>query len=269
EDADTGDTVIQHPGGTITLNAVPFEDGQTFADLEGAGLLAFTDLTAGTDGADDLTGTDGDDTIDAMGGDDTITPLDGDDTITTGAGADTINIDPSNDDEGADVVTDFDRGGGDTTNFTSDALEEAAPDLAGADGDDTSISAADFDASQNWTLSESADGNLVLAHPGGSVELGGTAFNNQTFADLASSITVDGQALDQTGGGGGGMAGGDGGTGGGGTDGDGGGAGGGTGGDGGATDGDTGDGAVADGGGSGGGGAAGGGDDTGGGGAAA
>src|SRR5690606_14492518 len=192
EDADTGDTVIQHPGGTITLNAVPFEDGQTFADLEGAGLLAFTDLTAGTDGADDLTGTDGDDTIDAMGGDDTITPLDGDDTITTGAGADTINIDPSNDDEGDDVVTDFDRGGGDTINFTSDDLEEADPDLAGADGDDTSISAADFDASQNWTLSESADGNLVLTHPGGSVELGGTAFNNQTFADLASSITVDG-----------------------------------------------------------------------------
>src|SRR5690606_3186396 len=118
EDADTSDTVIQHPGGTITLNAVPFEDGQTFADLEGAGLLAFTDLIAGTDGADDLTGTDGDDTIDAMGGDDTITPLDGDDTITTGEGADTINLDPSNPNEGDDVVTDFDRGGGDTINFT-------------------------------------------------------------------------------------------------------------------------------------------------------
>ena len=79
EDAETGDLVIEHAGGTITLNGVPFaEEGQappTFAGLEAAGLLTIPGVVQGTDAGEELTGTDGDDVIQALGGDDTITPL--------------------------------------------------------------------------------------------------------------------------------------------------------------------------------------------------
>ena len=109
-DEETGDLVIEHPGGTITLNGVTVPEGEeppTFAELEEEGSLVFRNFSQGTDGADDLEGTEGDDTIDAVAGDDTITPLSGNDSITTGAGSDTVNIDPSNPDEGDDVITDF------------------------------------------------------------------------------------------------------------------------------------------------------------------
>jgi RTX calcium-binding nonapeptide repeat (4 copies) len=84
EDAETGDLVIEHPGGTYTLNGVPFaEEGQeppTFAELESAGLLTFAGLVQGTDGdvadgddgaaGDDNTGDDGTDGDDDVAGDD-------------------------------------------------------------------------------------------------------------------------------------------------------------------------------------------------------
>ena len=76
EDAETGDLVIEHPGGTFTLNGVPFaEEGQeppTFAELESAGLLTF----AGLDGDDDA---DGDDAADGDDGTDGGDGTDGDD----------------------------------------------------------------------------------------------------------------------------------------------------------------------------------------------
>ena len=61
EDAETGDLVIEHPGGTITLNGVPFaEEGEappTFAGLEADGLLTIPGLLEGTDAGEALTGT--------------------------------------------------------------------------------------------------------------------------------------------------------------------------------------------------------------------
>lgn len=72
EDPDTGDLVIEHAGGTITLNAVPFDEGPTtFAELESAGLLEFTDDIPedGTDdgAADGEDGAAGDDVADDGG----------------------------------------------------------------------------------------------------------------------------------------------------------------------------------------------------------
>jgi hypothetical protein len=79
EDAETGDLVIEHPGGTYTLNGVPFaEEGQeppTFAEFEAAGLLTIAgtdgDVADGDDGAagDDNTGDDGTDGDDDVAGD--------------------------------------------------------------------------------------------------------------------------------------------------------------------------------------------------------
>lgn len=207
EDEETGDLVIEHPGGTITLNGVPFaEEGQeapTFAALEAAGLLAIPGLLQGTDSGEELVGTEGDDVVDALGGDDTITGLSGDDIIATGAGRDTVNLDPSNPDEGDDVITDFsapsdlDATAGDFINFALEDLLEADPDLPAADGDASSLSLDDFDASENWTLGSSEDGNLLVTHPGGSVEFTNAVFTDQMFADLGAVIKVDGEEFDQ------------------------------------------------------------------------
>ena len=208
EDAETGDQVIEHPGGTITLFGVPFpEEGQeepTFAGLEAAGLLTTSGLIQGTTNeGEELTGTDGDDVIIAGGGDDTVTPGSGNDIITLGSGRDTVNIDPSNPNEGNDVITDFsapsalDPTSGDVINFALDDVLAADPDLPAADGDASSLSLADFDASANWGVGASEGGNLLLAHPNGSVELGNVAFANQTFASLSSMITIDGEEVSE------------------------------------------------------------------------
>ena len=210
-DEETGDLVIGTPGGTITLNGVTVPEGEdppTFAELEEEGSLVFRNFSQGTDGADDLEGTEGDDTIDAGGGDDTITPLSGNDSITTGAGSDTVNIDPSNPDEGDDVITDFtgasdldstdgDDGAdgtveGDFINFALADLLEADPDLPAADGDANSLSLDDFVASPNWNLETSEGGSLLFSHPNGSVEFTDVADSGQTIDDLGAVIKVDG-----------------------------------------------------------------------------
>jgi Ca2+-binding RTX toxin-like protein len=208
EDAETGDLVIEHPGGTYTLNGVPFaEEGQeppTFADFESAGLLTIAGLVQGTDGGQELTGTERAEVIDAGGGDDTITPLGGNDIITTGGGSDSVNLDPSNPDEGNDLITDFsvpsgppDAMEGDSINFALEDLLAADPDVPAADGDATTLSLADFDSSENWTLDPSEDGNALLIHPNGSVELADVAAADQGFADLASMITIDGEEFSE------------------------------------------------------------------------
>jgi hypothetical protein len=193
-----GDVEIQHPGGTLTLNGVAFTEGLTFAQLETENLLAIQGLIQGTDAGEQLTGTDGDDVIDAKGGDDTITPLSGDDIIATGAGRDTVNIDPSNPNEGHDIITNFtapnelDPTVGDSINFALAKLLAADPALPAADGDAASLKLADFDASANWTLGSSEAGNLLFTHPGSSVEFSNAVFGGQQFADLGPVIKVDG-----------------------------------------------------------------------------
>ena len=197
EDAETGDQVIEHPGGTITLSGVPFpEAGQeapTFAALEAAGALATSNLVSGTDAGEELTGTDGDDVIIAGGGDDTVTPGGGNDTITLGDGSDTVNLDPSSPNQGTDVITDFDVDptSGDKINFALADILAADPNLPAADGDASSLSLADFDANttDGWGVGASDGGNLLLGYPNGVVELANVPAANQT---LSSFITIDG-----------------------------------------------------------------------------
>jgi Ca2+-binding RTX toxin-like protein len=205
-DEETGDLVIEHPGGTITLNGVTVLEGEeapTFAALEEAGALAVPGLIQGTDGPDVLPGTEDGDVIDALGGDDDITPDSGDDIVATGEGRDTVNLDPSNPDEGADVVTDFtapdtlDPSVGDYINLVN--VLEADPDLPAADGEASSLSPEDFDASANWTLGAGEGGAILFTHPGGSVEFTDTTFDGQTFAALAEAgvLKIDGEVFDE------------------------------------------------------------------------
>ncbi len=191
---DDGDVEIQHPGGTITLNGIAFTEGLTFADQESKGNVVITGLVQGTDAGEELSGSNGGDVIDALGGDDTITPLGGDDIIATGAGRDTVDIDPSNANEGADTITDFSLRD-DSINFELANLLAADPELPAADGDAASLTLDDFDASANWILGPSEAGNLLLTHPGGSVEFSDVAFSNQTFAQLDGAIQVDGAEI--------------------------------------------------------------------------
>jgi RTX calcium-binding nonapeptide repeat (4 copies) len=97
EDPDTGDFVIEHAGGTITFNAVPFDEGPTtFAELEAAGLLEFTDEDI-ADGDDD--GTDDD----AADGDDDGT--DDDDVADDDAAGDDETGDDEDEEESADAAS--------------------------------------------------------------------------------------------------------------------------------------------------------------------
>ena len=66
--------------------------------------------------------------------------------------------------------TTLDPTAGDFINFALADLLEADPELPAADGDASSLSLADFDASANWTLGASEGGGLLLTHPNGSVE---------------------------------------------------------------------------------------------------
>jgi hypothetical protein len=119
EDPDTGDLVIEHAGGTITLNAVPFDEGPTtFAELESAGLLEFTDDIP-EDGTDDGAA----DGEDGAAGDD--------------GGTDDDAADGEDGAAGDDVADDDDAAGDDDTG--DDEGEEESADAASSDSTDEAI----------------------------------------------------------------------------------------------------------------------------------
>jgi hypothetical protein len=154
---------------------------------------------------------------------DTIIGLSGADTMAGGPGSDDFQFDPSNPLEGSDVIQDFAYQAMtasqppppttpmtasqpppttpmtapsqlDYAALTSAQVLAADPDLPRADGDETSLSLDDFEASPNWNLSSSTAGSLLIEHPGGSIEFVGIPSNTVTnFNDLAPFIKVDGQ----------------------------------------------------------------------------
>jgi RTX calcium-binding nonapeptide repeat (4 copies) len=125
EDPETGDFVIEHAGGTITFNAVPFDEGPTtFAELEAAGLLEFTDDIPDDGGDGDGTDSDGDGTD----GDGDGTDGDGDGTDGDGDGTDGDGTDGDGTDGDG---TDGDAG--------DDEDEEESADSASSDSTDEAI----------------------------------------------------------------------------------------------------------------------------------
>ncbi len=147
-------------------------------------------------GNDVVRGYAGNDTLIGGEGDDTLRGEAGDDELTGGTGADVGRIRAGKWAEGDDTFTDFERGT-DRIDFTSADLLRREAGFAGLDGDAGTIELVDFEASNRWDLSASADGDLLISHSTGSVELDGLAFDDTTdsFADLGDILTLDGNAI--------------------------------------------------------------------------
>ncbi len=157
------------------------------AEADSLDALGGNDVVRGYDGADSLNGGAGDDTLRGEAGDDVLTG---------GLGADTFAIRAGKWGEGNDVITDF-QADLDTVDLKSADILKASPHLASLSGDFLTIEASDFDASADWTLEASANGNLLIVHPSGSIELTGIGYGGETdsFADLLSFATIDGASI--------------------------------------------------------------------------
>ncbi|MEM1398927.1 MAG: hypothetical protein AAGF58_03560, partial [Pseudomonadota bacterium] len=152
----------------------------------------------GTNNADSLNALGGDDVVRGYGGNDTLIGGQGDDTLrgeagddvlTGNEGADVVRIRSGKWGQGDDRVTDFEVGTDKIALVAADMLK-SNPGLAGADG---VLGLNDLDADGAFTLSASADGDLVIGHQTGSVELDGVAFNNSTdsFVELANLLEIE------------------------------------------------------------------------------
>ena len=235
--------VVGHPGGTITIDGLAFDESLRFADILPA--IEIANAQAGGGGSDGLRGTRDDDLLDGQGGDDrlsgragddlllggdgndhlfggggadlllggvgddrlsglrgadTLEGGSGDDHLRGGSGVDRFVFDPSNPDEGADVIRDFTLGE-DLLALSAADIARATPEIltALAGGDASAVAGAGellaaLDASPEWSVFGAPGSNaLTVAHPGGTIEFTGLQFAGQTFVDLAAAF--DGGAL--------------------------------------------------------------------------
>lgn len=152
----------------------------------------------GTNNAETLDGLAGNDVVRGYAGDDTLIGGEGDDTLRGEAGSDEMSGNDGADvfrirsgkwDQGDDVITDFEVGT-DTVLLVAADMLNANPGLAGGDG---VLGLDDLDADGAFTLSESANGNLLIGHQTGSVELNGVAFGNNTdsFVEIANILDIE------------------------------------------------------------------------------
>ncbi len=161
--SETGDLVVEHPGGTIEVVGVPFSPDLTFTDLVRLDAL----------GIEGLAINDGTDRIGSRSGDDLI--------VGTIGASEVFFFDPSNPNLGNDIIANFEVGSDQIVLNAADVVR-SSPDILGEDG---MFSAEDFDASDDFNLVASPRGNLVAVHPGGSIEIAGLAFSEDfTFAGL-------------------------------------------------------------------------------------
>ncbi len=183
-----GDLAVEHPNGTIRLDNVSFDAALTFEALVHAGALVVEGLVQGDDEANTLVG-DQDatmaDLINGLGGDDVLRGGDDDDILIGGHGADRFQFDPSNQGEGADRIADFMIGEDRIVLDPADVLaSDPTLDIGGASLEE--IFAA-LDASEAWTLAPSADSDVVIGHPGGTIELEGVQVD--AVADLVGEVS--------------------------------------------------------------------------------
>jgi Ca2+-binding RTX toxin-like protein len=122
----------------------------------------------------------------------------GNDVLFGGSGADKFFFNPNRSGEGADRIADFNLAEDKIVLNAADVLA-STPGLADADGDPALDVASDLDASDLWNLAASADGDLVVIHPNGTIEIDGLAFSETlSFADILPVIelvTVDPMAI--------------------------------------------------------------------------
>ncbi len=208
--SDNGDVMITHPSGTIELAGVGFEETtDTFVELASAIEITTDKLILGTDNADTLTGTfksdvlfaargddyldggAGDDILVADGGNDTLVGGSGDDLLFGGTGTNRYKFDPTNEKEGNDVIELFSFGNDKVVLQLEDILE-STPGIEAASGDPNALELSDLDAVEEWQIVASEDDNLLIKHPGGTIELNSLPFITaaDTFTEITAAIEI-------------------------------------------------------------------------------
>jgi Ca2+-binding RTX toxin-like protein len=184
-----GDVLIVHPTGTIELDGIDFgASTDSFADLLPA--LELTGVVAGGAGADHLAGGSGKDAIFGLAGADTLEGKRGHDALVGGDGADKFIFNPDRMGEGDDVILDFELGTDKIVLSVEDVLA-STPGLLALAGDPNAFEPEDLDASDLWDLSASDDGDLLVTHPNGTIELIGVAFaDGITFRDILPALEL-------------------------------------------------------------------------------
>ncbi|MEO1199209.1 MAG: calcium-binding protein [Pseudomonadota bacterium] len=174
------------------------------------------DIIVGGSQGDDISGGSGDDELLGGNGQDRISGNVGNDRVIGGSandrlfgrdGADSFVFDPSNNREGDDVIRDFEISiefeevilieATDTIEISAFDIEAATDDIASIDGN-PELTAADLDESPAWSLGASDDGDTLITHPGGTIELAGVAFDEGlTFQDLqdGGALVITGNIL--------------------------------------------------------------------------
>ena len=150
------------------------------------------DILIGGFGKDRLHGGDGDDRLFGLWGNDILKGGSDDDHLKGGRGNDSFVFDPSNPNEGADVIKDLELG---KDKIVLDAADiyRASPNVVRASGDPTALDLTDIDPSSDWQLEASPRGNVVVVHPGGTIEVEGVPFSpGLTFADLLPALEIRG-----------------------------------------------------------------------------
>jgi Ca2+-binding RTX toxin-like protein len=163
-----GNDVIFGGSGTDVIiggagNDSLFGNGGNDALFGGSG----NDTLFGGSGNDVLRGGTGNDALFGGSGRDTLTGGSGNDVLSGGTGRDVYAFNPNNASEGADRIADFALG--------QDKIQLKASEILAATTDITDLS--QINSSKLWGLSASNDGDLLVRHPGGTIELDGVAFN--------------------------------------------------------------------------------------------
>jgi Ca2+-binding RTX toxin-like protein len=185
-----GDVLIVHPNGKIELNGIKFGAAtDSFAELLPA--LELSGVVGGTAGADSLSGGAGDQALFGLGGDDKLEGGTGNDVLSGGAGSDLFVFNPNRPGEGADVIYDFALGTDKIQLSVADVLA-STPGLLALTGDPAAFEFTDLDASALWNLSASADGDLLVTHPNGTIEINGLQFGVgvDTFGEIAGALLL-------------------------------------------------------------------------------
>ncbi len=152
--------------------------------------LGGMDALFGGEGQDMLNGGKGHDRLNGGAESDVLEGGKGNDILTGGAGADRFIFDPDRANEGRDIIRDFELGVDKIVLSVAKVLA-STPGLLALSGDPQAFEPSDLDVSKLWTLSASGDGDLVVGHPSGTIEIDGLKFaSSLTFTDILPAIDL-------------------------------------------------------------------------------
>jgi Ca2+-binding RTX toxin-like protein len=151
---------------------------------------AGNDVLSGGQGDDRLWGGSGNDRLYGGVGNDKLSGGTGDDYLSGGAGSDKFYFNPNRAGEGHDRIADFDLATDKVVLKVADVLA-STPGLLAESGNPTALEATDLDKSTLWNLSASKDGDLLITHPNGTIEIDTVDFSPAlTFADILPVIEL-------------------------------------------------------------------------------